>query len=281
MDPMYGLMSMEEIPDEKQKALAQMLRGQSADGARLATSSIAPVQEQGRLMQTSANTNATNIGLQNYRKRAAATAEARAAADAEGSNGYKISPTERLAAKKEARNWREQVDFFDSWTDNKQTPVIGGLAAGAARWGLPTTEDAAEARNWWSNFKSWENAARNAMFGSALTATEKAAWDATSINENMQPDVVRHFMQLRRPIIEKKAAHAALQHMADGHNQDSLEAMYRNLVPLEALQSKRALNDYLTQKELEVEELASQAAEGGAGVEGLTDEDLMQQLQGG
>ena len=281
MDSMYGLMSMEEIPDEKQKALAQMLRGQSADGARLATSSIAPVQEQGRLMQTSANTNATNIGLQNYRKRAAATAEARAAAEAESGNGYKISPTERLAAKKESRSWRDQISFFDSWTDNKQTPVIGRLASLAASAGIPLSDDAVEARNWWADFKSWENSARNAMFGSALTATEKAAWDATSINENMQPETVRHFMQLRRPIIEKKAAQAALQHMADGHNQDSLEAMYRNLVPLEVLQSKEALNAYLTEKELEMEDLAKQAAEGGAGIEGLTDQELMQQLQGG
>lgn len=280
MDPMYGLMSMEDIPEEKQKALAEMLRGQSSAGGRLATSSIAPVQEQGRLMQTSANTAATNIGLQNYRKRAAATDDARALADKDN-NGYKISPTERLAAKKEARNWGEQASFFDTWTENKQTPVVGRMTSFLANRGLPTTEAAEEARNWWSNFKSWENAARNAMFGSALTATEKAAWDATSINEDMQPDLVRDFMEQRRPIIEKKAAHAALQHMADGHNQDSLEAMYRNLVPLEALQSKAALTAYLSEKEQEVEAIAKGAAESNTGIQGLTDQDLMQELQRG
>ena len=281
MDPMYGLMSMEEIPDEKQQALAQMLRGQSADGARLATSSIAPVQEQGRLMQTSANTNAMNIGLQNYRKRAAATAEARAAGDADGRSGYKISPSERTAAKKETSNWKAQMRIFDTWTDNKQTPFAGKALAWTGRTGMPMTEDLREAMTWWSDFRKWEIAARNEMFGSALTASEQAAWDATTINENMQPELVRSMIAARKPIIELKAAEAALIHMADGHNQDSLEALYRGLVPGSALENKESLRAYLTQKESEVSGIGSSLAEGDSGVEGLTDEDLMQQLQGG
>lgn len=45
--------------------------------------------------------------------------------------------------------------------------------------------------NWWQNYNEQKNQIRNKLFGSALTATEKAAFDAANIEEGMDPQMIR------------------------------------------------------------------------------------------
>lgn len=45
--------------------------------------------------------------------------------------------------------------------------------------------------NWWQNYNDRKNAIRHELFGSALTATEKAAFDAANIEEGMAPAEIK------------------------------------------------------------------------------------------
>ena len=49
----------------------------------------------------------------------------------------------------------------------------------------------ADQSNWWQNYNNSKNEIRNALFGSALTATEQAAFDRANITEGMQADEIR------------------------------------------------------------------------------------------
>lgn len=57
-------------------------------------------------------------------------------------------------------------------------------------------------RDWWSRFKSVDNQIRNDLFGSALTETEKAAYEATTISPNMDPKIIRQNLAARQKIIQ-------------------------------------------------------------------------------
>jgi hypothetical protein len=49
----------------------------------------------------------------------------------------------------------------------------------------------ADQANWWQNYNDQKNLARNKLFGSALTAPEKAAYDAANITEGMDAATIR------------------------------------------------------------------------------------------
>ena len=49
--------------------------------------------------------------------------------------------------------------------------------------------------NWWQNYNDHANLLRNKLFGTALTAPEKAAFDAANISEGMAPDIIRTRLQ--------------------------------------------------------------------------------------
>ena len=67
--------------------------------------------------------------------------------------------------------------------------VGGDLAMGAARIGFPVAATP-EAASWWQDYDRFKNLVRNEMFGSALTATEKAAFEKADINPNMDPKLI-------------------------------------------------------------------------------------------
>ncbi len=49
----------------------------------------------------------------------------------------------------------------------------------------------AEQSNWWQAYNESKNQARHQLFGSALTASEKAAYDAANVSEGMEPKQIR------------------------------------------------------------------------------------------
>lgn len=69
-------------------------------------------------------------------------------------------------------------------------PGIPGLGAAqnyAGRAGVGNKERA----NWWQNYNEQANIIRNQLFGSALTLTEKAAFEAAMISPDMNADVIQ------------------------------------------------------------------------------------------
>lgn len=80
-------------------------------------------------------------------------------------------------------------------------------------------------RDWWANFRQTDNLIRNQMFGSALTATEKAAYEATTISERMDPKEITRNLKRRTDIIEGALRRRARTLAAQGYNPEAISAL--------------------------------------------------------
>jgi len=59
--------------------------------------------------------------------------------------------------------------------------------------------------NWWQNYNTQKNILRNELFGSALTKTEKEAFDAANITEGMEPGQIRNKLaQQHRAVVRAR-----------------------------------------------------------------------------
>lgn len=268
MNPYDAMINGAEDP-ERRRALARMLRGQAATGGALSTSSIPEVSAQGQSMQEQSMGMAQQIGLQNAKREQLRSQELQNsrnnAARMVGKDeraGYKISPSERKEARTKTGDWRAQVSIIDEWDPNKQDPVLGEAKAWFGRKGIgPLSDRMEEVDAWWAEYSAWENQARNRLFGSALTAHEKAAWDKTSINRNMQPDLVDERIKARRAIITSKAAQSALTYLVEGHDPEAVATYFRGVLPAEALQSRETLRRFADKADDEVNKILSTAGE--------------------
>lgn len=57
--------------------------------------------------------------------------------------------------------------------------------------------------NWWQNYNDRKNMIRHELFGSALTASEKAAFDAANINEGMEPSEINRRLRQQHASVVK------------------------------------------------------------------------------
>lgn len=67
---------------------------------------------------------------------------------------------------------------------------------------------------WWKQFKKLDSKLRNELFGSALTATEKASWDEITVTENSDPEIIKEAI-FQRASIAKKALDREIQGLAN------------------------------------------------------------------
>ena len=90
-------------------------------------------------------------------------------------------------------------------------------------------EDYADQSNWWLNYNDAKNMIRHELFGSALTAPEKAAFDAANITEGMASKEIR-----RRLGQQKAAAQKAYNKLKDlygkgGYDTSNLDEFQEDL----------------------------------------------------
>lgn len=83
--------------------------------------------------------------------------------------------------------------------------------------------DKTGAADWWATYQGKANLIRHALFGSALTKTEKAEWDKAAINPGMRPEVIQ--ANLKR---QEEAEHRAVAKLGKGwsmtYGKDQVEA---------------------------------------------------------
>lgn len=90
------------------------------------------------------------------------------------------------------------ADFKDAYASPLPgVPGVGALTNAAGRAGLGSEDKA----NWWQRYNEHINIVRNQLFGSALTAMERSAFDAAMIGPDMAPSVIK-----RRLAQQAKAA---------------------------------------------------------------------------
>jgi hypothetical protein len=275
MDPFQALMGTEILEEDKQKMLSQMLRGKAASGAGLATSGLREVADQGRLMQTSAQQDAQNIGLQQARAKQEEGRRLddmlRASTAAAGSGFSKVSggradklyeEVERagtvLSLAKGLPNAGNEGGMYGAGT------VKNWLATNAP---LLATEDMEDKADMWRNWNmEYNNITRHGLFGSALTATEKAAWRAASINENMTPEQIAKNMTVLEKITQGKAAKRAIALMNEKRDPQWIYDNYVDILPDDFWADPRGWRD---QNKQILESFTSNVS-----VQDLSDEDI-------
>lgn len=108
--------------------------------------------------------------------------------------------------------------------------ALGDLANTAARnLGLGNKDAAA----WWADYQTQKNQVRHALFGSALTATEKGEYEKADINPGMTPDAITKNLDRQKALATRAARKLADFHLRAGQDAGEIEAALG--IPLERL----------------------------------------------
>jgi hypothetical protein len=78
---------------------------------------------------------------------------------------------------------------------------------------------------WWQDMDALQNQTRNALFGSALTKTELAAWEKTSVTPRMNADQIKENLARRAEIEARAASKLARAYEAGGYNKDQIREL--------------------------------------------------------
>lgn len=112
--------------------------------------------------------------------------------------------------------------FQDDFAGNRITGGLESSLQGVFGTGTPGQRD------WWADFRSLDNQVRNDLFGAALTATEKAAYEATTISERMNPAEVRKNLKRRLEIVTKALNRQQNFLKKNGYNAEAVDSLFAN-----------------------------------------------------
>lgn len=131
----------------------------------------------------------------------------------------------------EGTKFQSVSGFGNTFRDNFAgygNSMIGGAAMLAGRT-LPNavlpqgTEDAAK---WWQEYDRYKNVIRNDLFGSALTATEKAAFEAADITPAMKPEIIKTNLAKQKGLIEAGLKRKAAAMVQSGYSADAVTSAF-------------------------------------------------------
>ncbi|CAB4140025.1 hypothetical protein UFOVP407_2 [uncultured Caudovirales phage] len=108
--------------------------------------------------------------------------------------------------------------FQDDFGGNAVTGALENTLQGVLGTGTPGQ------RAWWSRFQENDNIIRNQLFGAALTATEQAAFERTTITPRMTPSEIRRNLADREEIVRKALSRRVNRLRAANFNPDEIEA---------------------------------------------------------
>jgi len=131
---------------------------------------------------------------------------------------------------KAARPVLEMTELLKSFD-----PDFGGYMSGAvgdaanfAKRNLPDVLGGADPKGqaqWWQRYNMFANLERNVLFGSALTPTEKAAFEAAMVNPGMKPDQIKANLSRQTEIANKALSRMTNSMVAGGTNKEAIEAI--------------------------------------------------------
>lgn len=138
-------------------------------------------------------------------------------------SGRPLSQTDYDKAKGEISQYTTLKTAFDTFKDDYAGNLAGGIENTAQAYldvGTPGQRD------WWAQFKAADNQIRNDLFGSALTAPEKAAYEATTVSPGMDPKQVKINLAKRADIIRQAVARRKEFYTANGFKADAVNAIF-------------------------------------------------------
>ncbi|WP_343518090.1 transglycosylase SLT domain-containing protein [Sphingomonas sp.] len=117
--------------------------------------------------------------------------------------------------------------FQDDYAGNTLTGGLENTMQGLLGTGTPGQRD------WWANFQSIDNQIRNDLFGSALTATEKKAYQDTTVSPRMDPAQVRKNLTRRLRIIEAVLERRRKTLKANKFDSEAVDALIGEEAPVQ------------------------------------------------
>ena len=152
-----------------------------------------------------------------------------------------------------AENVQTSQEFLDTWDDNFVNPYPGFIPGGGSfdQWvtnqlNMGDAESQARA-NWWKNYQAKKNQIRNALFGGALTRTEKTEFEKADITLEMtNPTTIKNNLARQAELAKKGWQRLSRALVLAGYDPnvvkslsgDSIEAALRNERVQEALQQE-------------------------------------------
>lgn len=106
---------------------------------------------------------------------------------------------------------------------------LGGLENTAQKYS-PIDVGTPGQQQWWAAFRSTDNQIRNDLFGSALTAGEKAAYEETTISPGMRPELIRQNVERRRDIIKAALERQREFMVSNGYRPEAVDALFAPIV---------------------------------------------------
>lgn len=102
--------------------------------------------------------------------------------------------------------------------------ILGNLSN---TYGRIFGDDTGQAQ-WWQDMDTLQNQTRHELFGSALTKTELAAWEKTSITPRMEPKQIQENLRRRQDIEARAASKLARAYTAAGYNKEQIRELLGN-----------------------------------------------------
>ncbi|MDQ3040587.1 MAG: hypothetical protein M3R16_12450, partial [Pseudomonadota bacterium] len=142
-------------------------------------------------------------------------------------NGGKALPANVVTKlTKQAGIYDNTETLLGSFNNKYAGNTVGGSAEnligqlGGERIGLATPGQA----DWWQQYDRQKNEVRNALFGSALTPSEQAAFERADIRPNMAPDKIRANLRMQSKIVSAGLARQSKVWKAQGYNTEAIDA---------------------------------------------------------
>jgi hypothetical protein len=126
--------------------------------------------------------------------------------------------------------------FVNDFKDEYAGHTIVGEGANVAGRYLPegvVGKSTKEGADWWQGYDRYKNVVRNELFGSALTATEKAAFEKADIGPRMDPETIKTNLKKQKEIVESAIKRKAQAAIDAGYKPDAIASAYG--VSLESL----------------------------------------------
>jgi hypothetical protein len=128
---------------------------------------------------------------------------------------------------------KEEIDYLDSVVSNFKPEYAGlgvpggrALSNAIASKGLGT-EGMKNAQKWWMDWeKSYTLPTRNKLFGSALTAPERKAWNDASITKDMTPEQIQQNIAIISDLRQKAVNRMGESFKVEGFNPETVDSMF-------------------------------------------------------
>lgn len=196
----------------------------------------------------------------------------------DGSNTGRMAARERRQFEEFAQDYTGAVSVIDSYDPTfSQAKVLGMDVEGvpfvnqtenfmARNAPILTSEQEERKAAWWQDWDNfYQNPERNRLFGSALTASEQAAWKAANINPSMTSEQIQAGINAINEIVQRKAKVAAENARIKGASEDYIQNNLQFITGGDdALQSRQPeeLDDFTyTIEELNAEGISREEAE--------------------